>query len=218
MAGPHSLVLPSRPAIDDREQPHTPLLLHFRNAAKEEEEDAAEALRARHNSPVRSPSWRRIPAKEQLLLLFLVSFADYYQMASMHTYMIHQIRSFDSGQSDTTISRKAGVLLGSCSAATVATAILWGRAADFPSIGRRGVILIGLLCSSVSSMGIGFSGSFMTLLLWSFLGGMLNGIPQSVKAATVESVGEEFQSRAVLIQPAAFFLANTVGPGMLYLI
>lgn len=163
-------------------------------------------------------SWRHLPEKRQLLLLLASSFADFYQMASMHTFMIHQLRSFNPEGSAADLSHQAGLLLGSCSAATVVTAVLWGRAADHPALGRKTVILVGLLGSAVSSAGIGFAQQFTAVAAWALLGGAINGIAGASKTMAVESVGEEWQSRAALLQPASFFLANMIGPGTLFIL
>lgn len=55
------------------------------------------------------------------------------------------------------------------------TAIMWGRLADSERMGRKKVILVGLLGTAVGAVGFGFSGSFKIALCWRVVGGMLNG-------------------------------------------
>lgn len=89
--------------------------------------------------------------------------------------MFYQLKWFDPTLSDATISRQAGVLFASFTAAQLLTAILWGRLADSKRIGRRKVILVGLLGSCLSCLGFGFSTTFRQALMFRTLGGLLNG-------------------------------------------
>lgn len=69
---------------------------------------------------------------------------------SLQAYMFYQLRSFDPSLPDATIARQAGILHASFTAAQFLTAILWGRVADWESMGRKSVLLIGLLGTSKS--------------------------------------------------------------------
>lgn len=89
--------------------------------------------------------------------------------------MFYQLKWFDPSVPDSTISSQAGVLHASFTAAQLLTALLWGRIADSPRAGRKTVVLIGLLGTSLSCLGFGFSTSFWQALVFRTLGGALNG-------------------------------------------
>lgn len=60
-------------------------------------------------------------------------------------------------------------------AAQFVTAMLWGRIADSARVGRKSVLLIGLMGTSLSCLGFGFSTSFWQALAFRTLGGATNG-------------------------------------------
>lgn len=136
-----------------------------------------EATLASHESdPKLQPvTWLSLPHKDQLLILFLCRVVDFLQVASLQAYMFYQLRSFDVGLPDTTISYQAGVLQGCFTGAQVATAMLWGKAADSSLGGRKIVLLIGLVGTAISCLGYGFATTFASVLLWRAFGGAING-------------------------------------------
>lgn len=89
--------------------------------------------------------------------------------------MFYQLKWFDPSLPDATISSQAGILHASFMAAQFVTAMLWGRVADSRSFGRKKVLLIGLLGTSLSCVGFGFSTSFWQALMFRTLGGSTNG-------------------------------------------
>jgi MFS family permease len=60
-------------------------------------------------------------------------------------------------------------------AAQFVTAMLWGRVADSKRLGRKSVLLIGLIGTGLSCLGFGFSTKFWQALVFRLLGGMTNG-------------------------------------------
>jgi len=103
------------------------------------------------------PTWANMPNKRALAILALSRLVDFWQMASLQSYMVEQLRSFDIGIPDASLSYQAGVLQGSFTFAQIVTSIIWGRAADSPLVGRKKVLLIGLLGTAVSCIGVAFS-------------------------------------------------------------
>lgn len=55
------------------------------------------------------------------------------------------------------------------------TGMLWGRVADSQYFGRKTVILVGLIGTSLSCLGFGLSKSFYQALIFRTLGGATNG-------------------------------------------
>lgn len=89
--------------------------------------------------------------------------------------MFYQLKSFDPSLPDSTIATQAGILTASFMAAQFVTAMIWGRIADSRRAGRKTVLLIGLIGTSLSCLGFGFSTTFWQALLFRTLGGTTNG-------------------------------------------
>lgn len=158
------------------------------------------------------PTWLNMPNKRALAILALSRLVDFWQMASLQSYMVEQLRSFDIGIPDASLSYQAGVLQGSFTFAQIITSILRGRAADSPLLGRKMVLLIGLLGTGVSCIGVAFSRSFLEMVLWRVLGGGVNGTVGAARTMVAESVEKKWHSRAFLLLPVAFNVANILGP------
>jgi len=162
--------------------------------------------------PPAPPTWTNMPNKGQLAILTLSRFVDFFQMAALQTYMVHQLKSFDPSLPDSVISHQAGVLLGSFTAAQIITSILWGRAADQPGVGRKLVLNIGLVGTGITMLGVGFSTSYKQAVTWRVLGGAINGTVGAARTMVAESVDKRYHPRAFLLLPAAFNFANVAGP------
>lgn len=158
------------------------------------------------------PTWLNMPNKRALAILALSRLVDFWQMASLQSYMVEQLRSFDIGIPTASLSYQAGVLQGSFTFAQIVTSILWGRAADSPVVGRRTVLLIGLLGTGISCIGVAFSRSFIEMVTWRVLGGAINGTVGAARTMVAESVDRKWHSRAFLLLPVAFNVANILGP------
>lgn len=133
--------------------------------------DAA-AIEAKREAPV---TWSSLPKKGQLAVLTIARLSEPLAERSFSAYLFYQLRSFDPSLSDKTISGQGGMLTASFAAAQFVTAVWWGRAADSPRIGRKRVILIGLLGTTISCIGVGFSTSFAQALFFRVCAGCLNG-------------------------------------------
>ncbi|KAH6637525.1 major facilitator superfamily domain-containing protein [Boeremia exigua] len=153
-----------------------------------------------------------MPNKTALAILALSRLVDFWQMASLQSYMVEQLRSFDIGIPTASLSYQAGVLQGSFTFAQIVTSILWGRAADSPLVGRKAVLLIGLLGTGLSCVGVAFSLSFAQMVAWRVLGGAVNGTVGAARTMVAESVDKKWHSRAFLLLPVAFNVANILGP------
>ena len=160
-------------------------------------------------------TWMSLPRKDQLLILAFCRLVDFFQVISLQAYLFHQLKSFDSEQSDSTISNQAGILQGSFTAAQFVTAILWGRVADAQWGGRKNVLLIGLTGTALSCLGLGFSRSFVAAAAFRTFGGAINGTVGIIRTMISEIVKEKkFQSRAFLILPLSFNVAALFGPAL----
>ncbi|SMR50651.1 unnamed protein product [Zymoseptoria tritici ST99CH_1E4] len=169
------------------------------------------------SSAAQKVSWSSLPQKSQLLILTLSRLSEPLTQTSLQAYMFYQLKSFTlpdgSTPSDSTVASQAGMLAAAFTGAQFCTAILWGRLADWEGLGRKRVILIGLLGTAVGSLGFGFSGSFWTAMAWRALGGILNGNVGVMRTMISEIVREKkFQSRAFLLMPMTFNIGVIIGP------
>jgi MFS family permease len=164
------------------------------------------------STPPPAPTWMNMPNKGQLAILAASRFVDFFQMAALQTYMVHQLRSFDPELSDGTISHQAGMLQGAFTAAQIITSILWGRAADQPSVGRKLVLNIGLVGTAFGCIGVAFSTTFAQAVFWRVVSGAINGTVGSARTMVAERTPKPWHPRAFLLLPAAFNVANVAGP------
>lgn len=168
-----------------------------------------EKVSAKKPAPV---TWASLPHKDQLAILAFVRVVDFFQVASLQAYMFHQLRSFDPELPDSTISFQTGVMQGVFTSAQIVTAIIWGRVADAPWAGRKFVLLVGLIGTGLSCVGIGYSKTFAVAAVFRMLGGALNGTVGAARTIIAETVDKKYHPRAFLLLPLAFNIANILGP------
>jgi hypothetical protein len=168
-------------------------------------------------APVPRPApvtWMSLPRKGQLALLGLCRVFDFLQIASLQAYMFYQLKSFDPNLSDSDVATQAGILQGAFTAAQFATAIPWGRVADAEWGGRKFVLLVGLVGTAMSCLGVAYSTSFAQAVFWRSFGGAINGTVGIIRTMIAENVKEKkYHSRAFLILPIGFNVAALFGPG-----
>ncbi len=158
-------------------------------------------------------AWRDLPNKRQLAILTMARLSEPLTQTSLQAYMFYQLKSFDPSLPDSTISSQAGMLQGSFTAAQFVTAIIWGRLADSERMGRKRVLLVGLLGTCLSCIGFGFSRSFYQAAIFRTLGGALNGNVGVMRTMISEIIKEKrFQSRAFLLLPLCFNIGVIIGP------
>ncbi|KAH6690648.1 major facilitator superfamily domain-containing protein [Plectosphaerella plurivora] len=180
-------------------------------------DDADSEVTPPHSDAVEKPrttaTWADLPRKDQLLVITIARFSEPLFQTSLQAYMFYQLRWFDPSLSDAAISAQAGILHASFTAAQFLTALLWGRLADSPRVGRKTVILIGLGGTCVSSIGFAFSRTFTQALCFRLLGGITNGNVGVMRTMISEIIREKrFQSRAFLLLPMTFNVGVIVGP------
>lgn len=145
-------------------------------------------------------SWRDLPNKKQLALLTLTRLSEPLSQSSVLTYLFYQLKSFDPTLPASSISLQIGVLQASFTGAQFLTAILWGRIADSQWGGRKRVLLVGIVGTCVSCLGVGFSTSFVSAALFRTLGGAMNGNVGILRTMISETISEKksvCQSRSV---------------------
>ncbi|KAL1871087.1 hypothetical protein Daus18300_004832 [Diaporthe australafricana] len=120
-------------------------------------------------------TWASLPKKGQLAVIVLVRLAEPLTERSLTSYIFYQLRWFDQSLDESSVVYRAGLLTAVFAAAQCATAMLWGHAADNPRFGRKGIIMVGLIGSSMSSIGMGLTTSFAGAVGFRIMAGLLNG-------------------------------------------
>ncbi|KAM3512146.1 hypothetical protein MY11210_004210 [Beauveria gryllotalpidicola] len=158
-------------------------------------------------------AWKDMPQKRQLAILTLSRLSEPLVQTSLQAYMFYQLKWFDPELPDSTIATQAGIMHASFMAAQFVTALLWGRVADSRRAGRKTVLLIGLVGTSLSSLGFGFSTTFWQALVFRTLGGATNGNIGVMRTMISEIVREKkFQPRAFILLPMTFNVGVIIGP------
>ncbi|KAL7942125.1 major facilitator superfamily domain-containing protein [Trichoderma barbatum] len=161
----------------------------------------------------RPVSWSELPRKDQLFIITMARMSEPLVQTSLQAYMFYQLKWFNPSLPDSTISSQAGVLHASFTAAQFLTAMMWGRIADSKRMGRKTVLLIGLLGTSVSCLGFGFSTTFWQALLFRTIGGATNGNIGVMRTMISEIIREKkYQPRAFLLLPMTFNIGVIIGP------
>lgn len=188
---------------DNLENPHStqtrtlasaPLITHRRFPSADEDDsdsDHDDVLRAPVEAQEKPVTWSSLPKKGQLAILTFARLSEPLTQTSLQAYMFYQLKSFDPSLPDSTISTQAGILQGSFTAAQFLTAVWWGRLADAEWMGRKRVLLIGLLGTCISCLGFGFSRSFAAAAVFRTLGGMLNSNVGVMRTLIAEIIVEK---------------------------
>lgn len=87
----------------------------------------------------------------------------------------------------------AGLLVSAFAVAEASTAVLWGSLSD--RVGRKPVILMGLMGTIISSLIFGFATNYWVALLARFLGGLLNGNVAVLQTMVAEIVKDPRHER-----------------------
>lgn len=153
--------------------------------------DEEEARKDKVNNDNRPASWSSLPKRNQLIILTIARLSEPLAQTSLQAYMFYQLKSFDPSLPDSTISAQTGILQAAFTGAQFVTAVIWGRLADAESIGRKRVLLIGLLGAGISTLGFGFSKSFAMAAFFRTLGGALNSNAGVMRTMISEIVVEK---------------------------
>jgi hypothetical protein len=119
-------------------------------------------------------TWLSLPQKTQLGLIFAARLSDFIHLAAIQSYVLDQLKSFDNSLSDSNAAKQLGILNAGFTASQAITSILWGRVSDVPWIGRKPVLMSGLLGTALSCVGLAFSQSFSQALASRIFGGAVN--------------------------------------------
>ena len=156
----------------------------------------------------RSTRLPRLPVK-QLIVLSLCRVADPISFSSVFPYLPEMIESFDVPKDD--VARWAGITSAAFSLSQAATGIFWGRASD--RLGRKSVILTGMVCVMSSGILFGFSKNLAMAIVARCCAGASNGNVGTLRTVVAEMVPEkELQPRAFSVMPLVWTIGSIFGP------
>ncbi|KAI7770793.1 hypothetical protein LZL87_004580 [Fusarium oxysporum] len=150
------------------------------------------------------------PAK-QMFVLACCRICEPIAFMSIFPYIYYMIQDFNITDDSNKISVYAGMVTSAFTLAEFSTGVLWGRLSD--KIGRKPVLLFGLLGTALSVLIFGFAPSLPVALFARALGGLLNGNIGVLQTTVAELVTvKEHQPRAYTIMPMVWCIGSIVGP------
>ncbi|KAI5291726.1 hypothetical protein KEM54_001258 [Ascosphaera aggregata] len=132
---------------------------------------------------------------------------------SIFPYVYFMVASFHVTDDDRKIALYAGGVTSAFTFAEFSAGIFWGRMSD--RIGRKPVLMMGLIGTAISMVIFGMSPNLPVALLARALGGLLNGNIGVLQTTVAELVTDKkHQPRAYSIMPFVWCLGSIIGPAM----
>ncbi|KAI8058396.1 major facilitator superfamily domain-containing protein [Syncephalis plumigaleata] len=125
-------------------------------------------------------------------------------------YFVSMIRDFHMTDNQKEIGYYVGLLASSFAVAQCVSGLPWGYLSD--RIGRRPVIMAGLLGTTVCSLLFGLSTSFAWAMSVRIMAGLLNGNIGVIKSMVGEITDETNRAGAFSILPMVYGLGCIIGP------
>ncbi|KOS17791.1 putative membrane protein [Escovopsis weberi] len=130
---------------------------------------------------------------------------------SIFPYIYYMIEDFHITDDANKISVYAGMVTSAFTLAEFATGVMWGKLSD--KLGRKPVLLCGLVGTAISVLVFGFATSLPVALFARALGGLLNGNIGVLQTTVAELVTvKEHQPRAYTIMPMVWCIGSIIGP------
>lgn len=133
-------------------------------------------------------TWSRLPQKGQLAIVLYARFTEPLAQTAFSSYMYYQLESFDNGLPEKEIAIQAGCLSAAFAIGSCATSVFWGYLAESPAIGRKLVIVAGLLIAIISCLGAAFSTHFYQVLIFQMIGGIASGNVGVIRTSIAEII------------------------------
>ncbi|KAN0130269.1 major facilitator superfamily transporter [Lactarius tabidus] len=147
----------------------------------------------------------------QVLVLLLLQISEPLMSFSIRPYINELVSELPIvGGDERKVGYYAGLILSLYFAAQSVTILQWSRLSD--KIGRKPVLLCGLLGSIASNLLFGISRSFSALVFSRCLNGMLNGNIGVMKSMMAELTDETNMARGFSLVPLTWAVGSTVGP------
>ncbi|KAH8993663.1 major facilitator superfamily domain-containing protein [Lactarius deliciosus] len=147
----------------------------------------------------------------QIVVLLLLQLAEPITSLSINPYINQLISELPViGGDERKVGYYAGFIVSLYFAAEAVTVLQWSRLSDY--VGRKPVLLCGLLGTIVASILFGLSRSFTALVFSRCLHGMLNGNIGVMKSMMAELTDETNMARGFSLIPVTWAVGGTIGP------
>ncbi|KAI1210871.1 MFS general substrate transporter [Annulohypoxylon truncatum] len=170
-------------------------------------------LFSRDNRPSTSERNSTVPPfpRRQMLVLAICRICEPIAFMGIFPYIYFMIEDFHITEDKSRISFYAGMVTSAFTFAEFSTGLLWGRLSD--KIGRKPVLLTGLIGTAISVLIFGFAPNLTVALIARAVGGLLNGNMGVLQTTVAELVtSKEHQPRAYTIMPVVWCLGSIIGP------
>ncbi|KAK1256070.1 hypothetical protein MKX07_008329 [Trichoderma sp. CBMAI-0711] len=148
---------------------------------------------------------------QQMFVLACCRLCEPIAFMSIFPYIYYMIEDFKITDDPTKISVYAGMVTSAFTLAEFATGVMWGKLSD--KIGRKPVLLSGLIGTAISVLIFGFAPSLPVALFARAMGGLLNGNIGVLQTTVAELVTvKEHQPRAYTIMPMVWCIGSIIGP------
>ncbi|KAI1339155.1 major facilitator superfamily domain-containing protein [Xylariaceae sp. FL0016] len=149
----------------------------------------------------------------QMMVLAICRICEPIAFMGIFPYIYFMIEDFHITDDTSKISFYAGMVTSAFTLAEFSTGLLWGRVSD--KIGRKPVLLTGLIGTALSVLVFGFAPNLTVALIARAIGGLLNGNMGVLQTTVAELITvKEHQPRAYTIMPVVWCLGSIVGPAI----
>ncbi len=149
-------------------------------------------------------------SKGALVVLFLVTMIDMIGFGIVIPFLTYLVEDLAGAEGVTEIGLWVGLLMTSYSAAQFLFSPFWGSLSD--RIGRRPVLMVGLVGNTVFFAAFGLSNTLLMALATRFLAGVFNGNIAVARAYIGDVSNPQQLATRMGIIGAAFGLGFTIGP------
>ncbi|MEC8576246.1 MAG: MFS transporter, partial [Candidatus Thermoplasmatota archaeon] len=153
---------------------------------------------------------QRAAGKGALMVLFLVTMIDMIGFGIIIPFLTYLVQDLAADEGVVRVGLWVGLLMTAYSSAQFLSSPIWGSLSD--RIGRRPILMVGLVGNTVFFTAFGLSTTLMFALSMRFLAGVFNGNIAVARAYIGDvSTPKQLATRMGLIG-AAFGLGFTIGP------
>jgi MFS family permease len=146
----------------------------------------------------------------QMMMICIVTFVEPVQFGILFPFVYFMVKGFEMATDEKEIGVYVGMLASSFSIAQLFTSLPWGWVSD--RIGRRPVLLIGLVGNAITCTLFGWSKSYYFALSMRTLCGFLNGNVGVVKSMLGEMTDATNRGQAFAYWESAYGLGTIFGP------
>ncbi|KAH6659489.1 major facilitator superfamily domain-containing protein [Truncatella angustata] len=148
---------------------------------------------------------------KQMLILAICRICEPIAFMGIFPYVYFMVKDFQMTDDNSKISLYAGMITAAFTFAEFSTGLLWGRLSD--RIGRKPVLLTGMMGTAISVLVFGFSSNLYVALAARAIGGLLNGNMGVLQSTIAEVITDKaHQPRAYTIMPVVWCIGSIVGP------